>query len=235
MSWNKGYTKFTHPSLLKMSETLKRRGIDNLKSWRLERKKRGLVPKGYPAFKKSSELAELIGVILGDGNISKFPRTERLIITGNANNPGFIDRYSLIVERIFNKKPRVSKVSTSNAVRISIYQNKIEHRLKIPSGNKLKKDISIPSWIKSNKEFLIATLKGLFEAEASLTIHNKTYTYNFQFSNRNASILKFVHDSLLKLGFNPEVRRYYIRLRRKKEVMRFKNMINFRSYQNKVV
>lgn len=231
MSWNKGYTKFTHPSVLKISQTFKKKRINNFNNWRNEQKIKGLIPKDYLEFKKTPELAELIGVVLGDGNISKFPRTERLIITGNANNPGFLDRYSLIIEKIFNKKPNISKVKSSNAVRISIYQKRISNRLKIPSGNKLNKVIQIPNWIKNDKESLISMLKGLFEAEASLSIHEKTYTYNFQFSNRNDSILKFVSESLTRLGFNPEIRKYYVRLRRKKEVIKFKNMIDFRGYQ----
>ncbi|AHB40802.1 hypothetical protein P147_WWE3C00001G0902 [candidate division WWE3 bacterium RAAC2_WWE3_1] len=32
MVWNKGFTKFTHPSVKKISETMKMKKIDNFKS-----------------------------------------------------------------------------------------------------------------------------------------------------------------------------------------------------------
>lgn len=92
--WCKGYTKETHPSVLKISKTFKKKKIDNFKEWREKMKKMGKIRSSYPLFKKDGNLAELIGVILGDGNILKFPRTEALTISSNAKNSGFIKRYS---------------------------------------------------------------------------------------------------------------------------------------------
>jgi len=73
-------------------------------------------------------------------------------------------------------------------------------------------------------------LRGLYEAEGSLTISRKSYTYNFQFSNRNKCLLDLVYDKLTYLGYHPERRTYYIRLRRKNEVERFKKLIKYRVY-----
>jgi len=230
MPWNKGFTKNTHPSLMGLSNTLKSKHIDNFKNWRLQQQKLGRVPNEKQSFKKSRALAELIGVVLGDGNISRFPRTERLVITGNSNNIGFYKRYAVIVHKIFHKQPTVSKATKTNSVRISIYQKYISKRIEVPCGSRKDLAIQIPPWITQNKGYLVSILRGLFEAEGSLSIHLKTYTYNFQFSNRNDSLLKFVADSLVILGFHPEIRTYYVRLRRKSEVARFKNLIKFRVY-----
>lgn len=190
----------------------------------------GKIPADYPPFIKSEVFAEYVGVILGDGNISKFPRTERLTIVGNANNPGFIQRYAELTSRFFSKQPAISKMSGANAIRISIYQKNISTRLKIPTGNRSKFEFRLPGWIWRNKIFLIKFLKGLFEAEGSLSIHMPTYTYNFQFKNYNKSLLKVVSDSLMRLGYNPEIRENAIRLRKKEEVVSFKNLIKFREY-----
>ena len=215
---------------MKSSCTMKARNIDNFKNWREERQRLGIIPSKNSSLKRSKDLAELIGVILGDGNISKFPRTERLIITGNFNNSGFTNRYADFVKKVFNKQPTVGKLAGSNAVRISIYQKYISKRIGIPCGNRKDLEIKIPSWVKQSRGYLISILRGLFEAEGSLSIHLKTYTYNFQFSNRNDSLLKFVASSLTYLGFHPEIRTYYVRLRRKTEVGSFKNLIKFRVY-----
>ena len=93
--WCKGFTKETHPSIARMVKTFKARKIDNFKEWREKMKKMGKIPSDYPSFKKNGDLAELIGVILGDGHIAKFPRTEALTIFSNSNNVGFIKRYSM--------------------------------------------------------------------------------------------------------------------------------------------
>lgn len=223
--WNKGKTKTTHPSVLKMSETMRQKKIDNFKSWREKKRQEGVWK--IAEIEKSVQLAELVGVILGDGNIQIFPRCERLIISSHSENKTFIERYSNLVENLFVKAPSILKTK-ENCVRISLYQKEISKRLLIPVGSRQKLNNLIPVWITTDKKFVIACLKGLFEAEGSLSIHLPTYTYNFQFTNTNKCLLDFVKNNLLKLGFNPEERPTSIRLRKKKEVLLFKDLINFR-------
>ncbi len=79
--------------------------IDNFSEWRDRMKKLGKIRSIYKDLKKDGDLAELIGVILGDGHIGIFPRTECLLIFSNTKNKGFIRRYSALVEKIFDKKP----------------------------------------------------------------------------------------------------------------------------------
>lgn len=74
--WNKGYKKDNHPSLLKISRTFKKKKIDNFAEWRGQAIRGGLIKAEYPILEKTADLAELIGVILGDGHIGKFPRTK---------------------------------------------------------------------------------------------------------------------------------------------------------------
>ncbi len=102
-SWSKGLTKENHPSIRKISETMKKKKIDNFAAWRRESIQSGRIIVTFPPLDRNGDLAELIGVLLGDGHLQKFPRTERLLIFSNSNNPGFIKRYTVLVERIFNK------------------------------------------------------------------------------------------------------------------------------------
>lgn len=126
MVWNKGYTKYTNTSVMKTSQTIKSKHIDNFKSWREGAKEIGIIPEAYPEFIETKELAELIGVVLGDGNISSFPRTQRLIITSNSNNVGFIQRYATIIKVVFNKTASIQKVKATNATRISFLRGLFE-------------------------------------------------------------------------------------------------------------
>ena len=228
-TWNKGYTKENHPSLLKMSRTIKQKGINNFKDWREKMIKAGIIRVEFSPLPHNELTSELIGVTLGDGNISVFPRCERLIISSHSSNKKFIERYSKIVEKLFEKKPSVNKTK-QNCVRISLYQKYISKRLSIPAGSRSSLDKLIPKWIKQDRNFTISCLKGLFEAEGSLNIHLPTYTYNFAFSNTNTCLLNFAKDGLVMLGFHPEQRSNAIRLRKKGEVEKFRKLINFREY-----
>jgi hypothetical protein len=224
VSWNKGLTKNTNLSVRKISETMKKRRIDNFRVWR-----EGKIKLSYEPFDRDGDLAELIGVILGDGHIRKYPRTEELSIFSNSNNPGFVDRYSRLVEKIFCKKCVKSKHS-KNCVRIRIYQKEISKRLGVPLSPRGKLTVKVPSWIYSNKNYILRYLRGLYEAEGSHSIHEATYTYKIQFSNANISMLDNVFKLVSKIGFNPHRSKNSIQLSRKREVFEFMKLIKFRKY-----
>lgn len=227
-SWNKGLTKETHPGVLKISQTMRRKKINNFAGWQAKMIKLGKIRNTYPLFENSKELAFLIGLVLGDGNIGKFPRTECLTIALNTKYPKLIYHTESLLEKFFEKKP--SRYIIGNCVKIKIYQKQISKRLRIPSGSRKESKIKIPKWIWESQECLIWYLKGLFEAEGSLSIHLPTYTYNFQFSNENKKLLDNVGKALVKLDFHPEYRKNSTRLRKKKEVKDFKKLIFFREY-----
>jgi hypothetical protein len=228
--WNKGFTKETHPSVAKISETFKRKKIDNFAKWREKMKKAGKIKSNSQPLKQDGDLAELIGVILGDGCLEKFPRTERLVIISNSKNLGFVGRYSRLVEKIFKKKSKIRKRKDSNCIEISLYQKGLSERLGISAGNKKNLEIKIPQWIVKNKSYLKRYLRGLYEAEGSFSVHEPTYTYKFLFANKNASLLESVFQALKILGFHPHWGKDKIQISRKEEVFKIKDLIRFRRY-----
>ena len=232
--WNKGQTKSTHPSVAKIAETFKRKKLNNFAKWQEKMREKGKWPTSgrmaYPMLRKSGDLAELIGVILGDGYIGKFPRTEILAIFSNSNNPGFINRYATLIKKTFSKRPLLSKKKDSNCIKISIYQKDISKRLDIPAGARKNKKIRIPRWILRDREYLKKYLRGLYEAEGCFCVHKPTYTYKFLFANRNESLLKNVYQGLKMLGFHPHQSKYVIQISRKEEVYKIKDLIKFRQY-----
>lgn len=224
-SWNKGFTKETHPSVAKISATMRARKIDNFKAWRDLHH-----PNSFQPFERSETLAFLIGITLGDGHVGKFLRTESLNITLGTDKPDLFQYTAKIVGIVFGKPPALLRRKRENAVDVRIYQKDISRRLGIPVGARDKLTIKLPRWIKEDKSFLLHCLKGLFEAEASLCIHHPTYTYNFSFANRNQSLLDEVKDALTGLGYHPERRRDAVRLRKKREALAFAELIKFRKY-----
>lgn len=228
-AWNEGLSKETSDSVHHISETMRLKKIDNFKMWRDAQRIAGKIP-AYTPLEKNGDLAELIGVILGDGSITKFPRTESLRIVGNSNNLGFAKRYETLVGRVFGKAPHVAKRATSNAINITIYQCHISKRLCIPTGAKGDLQDVLPSWIKRRRSFLIRYLRGLYEAEGSYCVHEPTYTHKFLFSNTNPALLEAVCASLESLGFHPHRSPTMVQISRKDEVQNLKNLLKFRSY-----
>lgn len=223
-------TKASHPSIRKISLTMRRKRLDNFAAWREKARKKGVIKSEYAVLKKNGDLAELIGVILGDGNITRFARTEGLRVVGNWENQGFIKRYAKLTERVFGKKPHVGKRSYSNAANITLYECHISRRLGIPTGAKgTLKDV-LPKWISRDRALVIRYLRGLYEAEGSYSVHEATYTHKFLFANTNPSLLQTVFTLVQSLGFHPHASPRQIQLSRKQEVQKLKNLLQFRCY-----
>ena len=175
-SWCKGFTKETHPSVFKISQTFKKKKLDNFKKWRDKMKKIGKIRSNYPPLKKNGDLAELIGVVLGDGHIGAFPRSESLTIACNTKNKGFVRRYKNLMQKFFEKKPYEGKVGPNKGcTRIRIYQKNISQRLGLSSGDRGNIIFRTPQWILKEKRHLIRYLRGLYEAEGSFSVHKPTY------------------------------------------------------------
>ncbi len=209
---------------------MKRKKIDNFLSWRNEMKRLGKIRSKYPDFRKDGNLAELIGVIWGDGHIGKFPRTEVLRIFSNASNRGFVNRYANLIEKIFEKKPSVIKRTSANCINITIYQKYISKRLGIPTGAKGHLSVIVPRWIMRKRAHIIRFLRGLYEAEGSFCIHKPTYTYKLFFSNKNAALLENVFRLLKMLKFHPNKSKFKVQISRKEEVFWAKELLGFRVY-----
>lgn len=212
----------------KISVTMRARKIDNFAQYRAVVS--ASRPESYFNLEESGELAEMIGVVLGDGYIGAHLRTEVLRIACNYNNPGFIKRYSDLVELIFEKKPAVKKRKTSNCVDIVIYQKNISGRLGLETGAKTHRPFILPEWIKNNPDYQIRFLRGLFETDGCHATHLPTYTYKFIFSNVNKSLLETVYMLLCGLGFNPCMTDRSVQLSRKMEVERAVKLVKFRQY-----
>lgn len=229
--WSAGYTKETHPGVAKISRTFRRKKIDNFFVWRRRAMKSGLLRIPKP-LKKDGDLAFLIGMILGDGSIYKFPRTEGLRITLGTDKPNLWRYAARMVERVFVKRPTIAKLKNSNCMIITIYENKISARLGIPAGNRARRKIIVAPWILNKKTYMVRYLRGLYEAEGSHCIHLPTSTYKLFFSNRNKWMIRNVYMLMKKLGYHPHIspKNFSVQLSRKDEVIKAIDQLEFRKY-----
>ena len=210
---------------------MKLKKIDNFKKWRDGMKAEGKIKSEYLPLEKNGDLAELIGVVLGDGHICVYPRCEELRLVSNSNSQGFVERYAKIMETVFKKKPSIIKSNQSNSIKIGFYEKLISKRLGIPTGARKDLKIAVPRWIANNRKNVVRYLRGLYEAEGSFCVHEPTYTHKFLFANKNESMLNNVYSLMVGLGFHPHRSKYQIQISKKEEVYKAMKVLGFRDYK----
>lgn len=155
-----------------------------------------IIPR-YEVFnlKPSTCLAECIGIILGDGCITR----KQVIITLNGIKEKEYIRYTKkLLEQSFGTeiKHRFTKnIGTQRLVcdKMGIVEELT--RLGLEKGDKVKNQVSVPSWIEENKTFTIACIKGLFDTDGSVYFANRksngTRTICAKFTNKSRPLLDF--------------------------------------------
>lgn len=157
--------------------------------------------------RRSEKLAEFVGIMLGDGGISKY----QLSITLNR----VTDRlYSYFVKKLIRElfEVEASRIPAKEALadnlvisRIKIVEFAIKD-LGLVLGNKVRQQVDIPDWIKINKKFAIACVRGLVDTDGSVFTHKykvngKEYSYKkLSYTSLSNPLLLSVYDILSNLG-----------------------------------
>ncbi len=162
--------------------------------------------------RKSSDLAELCGILIGDGGLTKY----QMKITLN----GDTDRlYSIfvtkLIKKLFHVDTKLYKVRVGKAVNICVSSTDLVlflTTLGIKCGNKLKQGLSIPGWIMKSRKYTIACIRGIVDTDGSViheihTVKRKKYRY-YRVNLRSASskLIEQTKQVLEGLGFHPKVR-----------------------------
>jgi len=159
----------------------------------------------------SNDLAEFVGIMLGDGNIGKL----QISITLNSILDADYSKYiSGLCNKLFGCYPKIIKKKNCNA--LSIYYNGVNLVRFLTSigmliGDKVKQQVDIPSWIKINSDFSIACLRGLIDTDGCISINKykvngKEYFYRkLVFANRSIPLINFVCSELRKLGWSAKI------------------------------
>lgn len=196
--------------------------------WEKEGRKKSTIikQKDFVTPKKSEKLAEFFGILLGDGGLTKY----QLKISLDKNK----DReYALFIEKVINELfsvPTQKKTFPNNNALDIVVSRKgvidfvIKHGLK--TGNKVKNNIKVPSWIIQNKKYSKACLRGLIDTDGCMVlekhmIKNKVYTYpRLNFVSKCPDLISFVFTTLKMNKFSPINRRggVSVQLEKKQEI-----------------
>lgn len=175
---------------------------------------RGLIPQPKPFYKpstQSEDLAEFVGILLGDGHIGK----EQWSITISAKVDREYSQYIVqLIQGLFHFNPSYRIRNDCNVIVISGSGiGAIQYLMSIGliPGNKIKLQVDVPEWIKESPAYSLACLRGLADTDGGIfkhryVVNGTTYTYTkFAFVNRSIPILKFAYHTLKSLRFNPKL------------------------------
>lgn len=193
-----------------------------------------ILRKNFLEPKKSIELAEIVGIILGDGGITDY----QLKITLNKETESeYISFVTTLLEKIFREKPckyffnnkrgqKVCNITINGINLIRILQN-----LGLKKGNKITHQVKVPDWIIKNKKYSKSCLRGLIDTDGGLYFHkHKTCGYDcfnlgLAYTSYSKPLLKFAHDTLVKFGFSSKLKEKCLFLYRYEEIVKYFDII----------
>jgi hypothetical protein len=190
---------------------------------------------------ETKELAELFGIILGDGHIEKTMngnkiRVYSVDIAGDSRDDKIYleNCVSNLFSKLFNEKGKIRFSKNSNGMHITVYGKKIVefvNKKGIMPGNKKNNEQKIPDWILNNKEYLKSCLRGLIDADGCIYYISKKTNRNLRisFTSYIPKLMGDVRNSFMSLGFHPSkiLREKEIYLSSKDDVNKFLKEIGF--------
>lgn len=183
--------------------------------------------------RKSRDLAEFVGIILGDGGIAQY----QITITFHSEEEKEYSKFvTNLIKRLFDVPIGVYYDKDSLSFDLVISRSELVSfcvkKLGLKQGNKIKEQVDIPDWIKNNKLYSIACLRGLVDTDGCVFTHHykvngNPYSYKkLSFTSNSKPLRQSVFNILKDNGLNPRfVQRKDVRLDSVKDIQRYFQLI----------
>lgn len=181
----------------------------------------------YP--QKNVKLAELLGIVLGDGSITYYQVTITLNSTTDADYAQWV---MALCERLFGVTVHASTRENTISLTMSGV-NMVEFLLKngLQRGNKIRNQVNIPTWITRVPLYSLACVRGLVDTDGCIyldthRIRGKVYkNICLSFTSYSLPMLTAVYDLLRSLGLRPVQYKNNLKLRREHDIYRYYKLI----------
>ncbi len=193
---------------------------------------------------RSINLAEFVGIMLGDGGVTPFQIT---ITLHSVDDLLYADYVTNLIKKLFGVTPKRYKKKSKQAINIVVSRKKLSEfcqKLGLPIGNKIGGGAHIPRWVSMNQKYIIGCMRGLFDTDGSFFIHSyvskgRKYSYlKISFSNASPPLIDDVFSSLQKLKICARVSKNCreVLIESKKDVHKFIKIIGTHNpkHQNKI-
>jgi len=190
----------------------------------------------------SQDLAEFIGIVLGDGGITK----RQISISLNSKSEEDYSKFvKSLIKKLFDVYVGTSYDKKYSGLDLNISRSELVRfcieKLGLTRGDKVKQQVDIPEWIKQNKSYLTACIRGLMDTEGCVFSHrykvnDKLYSYKkLAFKNNSYPLIKSVYDFLKNIGLrHPRIakNRKEVRIESKEDVQKYFQLIGFHNSKN---
>jgi hypothetical protein len=146
--------------------------------------------------------SEMLGILFGDGSMSRHHASFQIVITGNKidDDEYLIGRVQPMFAELFGTTPKVIFVKDENTMKLYVYSKQIAltlHEWGMPFGrkklSKLTPDVALDEG---------SFVRGLFDTDGC--VYRKYGPYmQIQFKFASLSLLAYLRECLVKLGFHP--------------------------------
>jgi len=188
----------------------------------------------------SSELAELLGILAGDGHLGVYQAT---VTTNSDTDREHAEYIKMLCEKLFSVPVRISYRKKQKACVVVVSSKEVCRflaRKGMTQGHKIRSGMHMPPWVQARKVFRLAFIRGLFDTDGSVyvDIHQiKGRIYKniaMMFSNRCLPLLADFKSTLESVGLHPTQKtKYAVFLRRKKEIQQYFKLIGFSNSKHK--
>ena len=198
-------------------------------------------PKDINVPSLSTELAEFMGILFGDGNsykrvIGKKIRAYQVRIAGHATHDlEYLSSFVLpLAQRLFGVSGSFYFQKDRRGVQLRFDRKKLQEALDqfgFPPGNKLKNSLHIPAWIKENESYMVPFLRGLIDTDGSLhrMSNQDPNLLRINFTNYDVHLLGEIRALFVSLRFHPSkiILNKQFFLSRKADLQRYIKQVGF--------
>ncbi len=176
----------------------------------------------------SEDLAEFVGILLGDGCINKNQISISLNSTDDVDYANYVIK---LIEQLFNYLPskivkRDANVTVILLSRINIVRFLLSIGMK--AGNKVAHQVEVPQWILDNIEYSRKCLRGLIDTDGCIYVDRhlikaKLYmNLGLNFTNHSLPLIDFVKSTWRRLDYHStQSSSFSIFMRREKEIISY--------------
>lgn len=155
--------------------------------------------------KLSEDLSEFLGIMFGDGSMTKVKNAIEVSCNAQADFEHVTKHIRPLFIKLFKIKPTIS--FQKNKIRCKVYSkellNFLSKKFDLPIGEK-KNRLKTPEKIKQNKRFACAFIRGLFDTDGGFFRHHKKSAM-LELTSYSPALLEEVYMMLKKLDLNPSL------------------------------
>lgn len=171
--------------------------------------------------KYSRDLAELFGILLGDGHITHF----QIWVTLGTKEAAYAEYVRLLLQNLFGGMPRIAvrKTEYKDVYLGSTMATKWLFKEGLVA-NKVSSQVDVPAWVFTKKGYMQSFLRGFFDTDGS--IYKLRHGAQISLTNYSLPLLCSLQKMLQLLRYHPSaVSGFHLYLTRTSDIRRFFNEV----------